>query len=81
MNSAPAAVEEVFREESGKILATLIRFLGDFDQAEEAMQDGLATALERWPKDGVPNNPAAWIITVARRKAIDRLRRDQRRDR
>ena len=79
MNSAPAAVEEVFREESGKILATLIRFLGDFDQAEEAMQDGLATALERWPKDGVPNNPAAWIITVARRKAIDRLRRDQRR--
>lgn len=79
MNSAPEAVERVFREESGKILATLIRFLGDFDQAEEAMQDALATALERWPKDGVPNNPAAWIITVARRKAIDRLRRDQRR--
>ena len=79
MNSAPEAVERVFREESGKILATLIRFLGDFDQAEEAMQDALATALERWPKDGVPNNPAAWIITVSRRKAIDRLRRDQRR--
>lgn len=79
MNSAPEAVERVFRKESGKILATLIRFLGDFDQAEEAMQDALATALERWPKDGVPNNPAAWIITVARRKAIDRLRRDQRR--
>ena len=79
MNSAPEAVEEVFREESGKILATLIRFLGDFDQAEEAMQEGLARALERWPQDGVPNNPAAWIITVARRKAIDRLRRDQQR--
>jgi RNA polymerase sigma-70 factor (ECF subfamily) len=79
MNSAPQAVEDVFREESGKILATLIRYLGDFDQAEEAMQDALATALERWPKDGVPTSPAAWIITVARRKAIDRLRRDQRR--
>ena len=79
MKSAPEAVEQVFREESGKILATLIRYLGDFDQAEEAMQDSLATALERWPKDGVPNNPAAWIITVSRRKAIDRLRRDQRR--
>lgn len=79
MNSAPGAVELLFREESGKILSTLIRFLGDFDQAEEAMQDALATALERWPKDGVPNNPAAWIITVARRKAIDRLRRDHRR--
>ncbi|PKB65200.1 MAG: RNA polymerase subunit sigma-24 [SAR202 cluster bacterium Io17-Chloro-G2] len=77
--NAPEAVEQVFREESGKILATLIRFLGDFDQAEEAMQDALATALERWPKAGVPNNPAAWIITVSRRKAIDRLRRDQRR--
>ena len=79
MNTAPGAVEQVFRAESGKILATLIGFLGDFDQAEEAMQDALATALERWPKDGVPNNPAAWIITVSRRKAIDRLRRDQRR--
>ena len=63
-NSAPEAVEQVFREESGKILATLIRFLGDFDQAEEAMQDGLATALERWPKDGVPNNPAEGVLVV-----------------
>ena len=53
MNSAPAAVEQAFREESGKILATLIRFLGDFDQAEEAMQDAMTTALESWPKDGV----------------------------
>jgi len=79
VNSAPAAVEQAFREESGKILATLIRFLGDFDQAEEAMQDAMTTALERWPKDGVPDNPAAWITTVARRKAIDRLRRDKRR--
>ena len=79
MNPAPEAVEHVFREESGKILATLIGYLGDFDEAEEAMQDALATALGRWPKDGVPNNPAAWIVTVARNKAIDRLRRDRRR--
>ena len=81
MNSAAAAVEQAFRDESGKILATLIRFLGDFDQAEEAMQDAMATALERWTKDGVPDNPAAWITTVARRKAIDRLRRSVQLDR
>ena len=79
MNNAPMAVEHAFREESGRILATLIRFLGDFDEAEEAMQDAMATALELWPRDGVPDNPAAWITTVARRKAIDHLRRDRRR--
>ena len=79
MTSATGAVELAFREESGRILATLIRFLGDFDKAEEALQDAMATALERWPKDGVPDNPPAWITTVARRKAIDRIRRDQKR--
>ena len=71
------AVEQAFREESDRILATLIRFLGDFDKAEEALQDAMATALERWPRDGVPDNPPAWITTVARRKALDRIRRDQ----
>ena len=80
MNSIPGAVEQAFREESGRILATLIRFLGDFDKAEEALQDAMATALERWPRDGVPDNPPAWITTVARRKAIDRIRRDRNRD-
>lgn len=79
MNSTPGAVEQAFREESGRILATLIRFLGDFDKAEEALQDAIATALERWPRDGVPDNPPAWITTVARRKAIDRIRRDRNR--
>jgi len=73
---ATAAADAAFRRESGRILATLIRFLGDFDLAEEAVQDAFATALERWPRDGVPANPAAWITTTARRKAIDRLRRD-----
>ena len=69
--------ERVFREESGRIIATLIRVFNDFDLAEDAMQDALITALDRWPRDGVPDNPGAWITTTARRKAIDRLRRDR----
>jgi len=68
-------VEAVFREEWGRILATLIRVLGDFDAAEEVLQDAFAAALERWPRDGVPENPPGWIVTVARRRALDRLRR------
>jgi RNA polymerase sigma-70 factor (ECF subfamily) len=74
---AAQAVERIFREESGRILASLIRYCGDFDLAEEAMQDAITIALERWPRDGVPDNPAAWITTTARNKAIDRLRRDR----
>lgn len=70
-----SAVESVFREESGKILATLIRVIGDFDLAEEAMQDAFAQAMSHWPETGVPENPAAWIVTASRRKAIDRIRR------
>ena len=79
MNITRQAVERVFREESGRIIASLIRVLGDFDLADEAMQDALATALERWPTDGIPDNPGAWITTVARRRAIDRIRQRQRR--
>ena len=75
--TAVETIERVFREESGRILATLIRACGDFDLAEEAMQEAFAVAFERWPRDGVPSNPGAWITTTARRKAIDRLRRDQ----
>jgi RNA polymerase sigma-70 factor (ECF subfamily) len=70
-------VEQAFRQESGRILASLIRACGDFDLAEEAMQEAFAVALQRWPADGVPRVPAAWITTTARRKAIDKLRRDQ----
>ncbi len=77
METTAQAVERAFREESGRILATLIRTCGDFDLAEEAMQDAFAVALDRWPKDGVPSNPAAWITTTARRKAIDRRRRQR----
>jgi len=65
----------VFREEHGRALATLIRVLGDFDLAEEAVADAYVAALERWPVDGVPNNPGAWITTTARNRAIDRVRR------
>jgi RNA polymerase sigma-70 factor (ECF subfamily) len=73
-----ALVERLFREESGRAVATLIRVLGDFDLAEEAVQDAFLVALERWPELGVPDNPGAWITTTARNRAIDRLRRSRR---
>ena len=69
-------VEQTFRQESDKILAALIGSVGDFALAEDALQDALVVALERWPREGVPQNPAAWITTTARHKAIDRLRRE-----
>jgi RNA polymerase sigma-70 factor, ECF subfamily len=76
--SATAGVEQAFREESGRVLATLIRHLGgDFQLAEDALQDAFAVALATWPRDGRPANPGAWITTAARRKAIDRLRRER----
>ena len=71
-------IDAVFREEGGAILAALIRACGDFDLAQDALQDAVAAALERWPRDGVPRNAAAWLTTTARRRAIDRIRRDQR---
>jgi RNA polymerase sigma-70 factor (ECF subfamily) len=71
-------VDRLFREESGRVVATLIRVLGDFDLAEEAVQDAFAKALEVWPVDGAPRNPAAWITTTARNAAIDRIRRRRR---
>jgi RNA polymerase sigma-70 factor (ECF subfamily) len=70
-------VEETFRDEWGRVLATLIGFLGDFDLAEEAAQEAFAIAAERWPRDGLPDNPGAWLTTTARNRAIDRLRRDR----
>jgi RNA polymerase sigma-70 factor (ECF subfamily) len=69
-------IERAFRQESGQVLATLIGWLGDFERAEDALQDALVAALERWREDGVPRRPGAWMTTVARRKALDRLRRD-----
>ncbi len=77
MIDARATAESVFREQSGRITATLIRISGSFDLAEEALQEAFTAALARWPGTGVPDNPAAWITTSAHRKLIDALRRDQ----
>ncbi len=74
-----SAVDNVFRAEHGKVIASLIRSLGDFDVAEEALQEALTVALERWPTDGIPPNPAAWLVTTARRRAIDTWRRERQR--
>ena len=68
-------VGRIFREESGRSIATLIRVLGDIDVAEDMVQEAFAMALDRWPRDGLPPNPGAWITTTARNRAIDRLRR------
>jgi RNA polymerase sigma-70 factor, ECF subfamily len=73
-------VEAVFRREHGRSVAALIRFLGDIDAAEEAVQDAFTVAAARWPSDGEPPNPGAWIVTTARNRAIDRLRRESVRD-
>ena len=74
------SVDAVYRSESRRILATLIRLLGDFDLAEDALHDAFAAALERWPKEGVPANPRAWLVSTGRFKAIDVLRRRARFD-
>ena len=70
-----SVIDRTFRQESGRAVASLIRVLGDFDLAEEAVQEAFVVALERWPRDGVPSNPGAWITQVARNRAIDRVRR------
>jgi RNA polymerase sigma-70 factor (ECF subfamily) len=70
------SVEAIFRREAGRVLATLIRLLGDFDLAEEARQEAFAAAIVQWPQAGVPKNPSAWLIRTARNKAIDRIRRE-----
>ncbi len=70
-------LDQTFRDHWGQVLAALIGFLGEFDLAEEATQEAFAVAAERWPRDGTPSNPAVWLITTARRRAIDRIRRDR----
>ena len=79
MSETREVVDRLFRRESGRAAATLIRVLGDFDLAEEAVQEAFAIALDRWPRDGIPDNPGAWITTTARNRAIDRIRREQQR--
>jgi len=72
-----AILEQTFRDEWGRVLAALIGFLGDFDLAEEAAQEAFAIAAERWPRDGWPDNPRAWLVATARNRAVDRVRREQ----
>lgn len=80
MQSGKAAVERVFREEYGRLIASLVRRFGDIDIAEEAAGEALVAALERWPNSGVPANPSGWLTTTAGNRAIDRIRRDKQRD-
>jgi RNA polymerase sigma-70 factor (ECF subfamily) len=75
MRMTPIEIEKIFRDEAGRALATLIRLVGDFDLAEDALQDAFAVALERWPAADPPSNPRAWLVNVGRNKAIDRIRR------
>ncbi|MFZ0215748.1 MAG: sigma-70 family RNA polymerase sigma factor [Candidatus Dormiibacterota bacterium] len=72
------ALEHVYREEAGRLVAALVRLLGDFDLAEDMVAEALLEALDHWPRDGVPDRPGAWLLQTARRKALDRLRREQR---
>jgi RNA polymerase sigma-70 factor (ECF subfamily) len=71
----PSEIEKIFRDEAGRALATLIRLVGDFDLAEDVLQEAFAAALERWPQSGLPANPRAWLVNVGRNRAIDRIRR------
>jgi RNA polymerase sigma-70 factor (ECF subfamily) len=72
-----ADLDQAFRDQWGRVLAALIGFLGDFDLAEEAAQEAFAIAAERWPRDGTPRSPGAWLLTTARNRAINRIRRDR----
>lgn len=80
ITAARAKVEGIYRDKSRQVLATLIRLLGDFDTAEEALQEAFAVAMEQWPRDGIPANPRAWLISTGRFKAIDGMRRRARYD-
>ncbi len=80
MNPTSADIERIYRAESGRVLASLIRLLGGFELAEEALHDAFAAAAAQWPRDGLPNNPRAWLVSAGRFKAIDRLRRKARFD-
>src|SRR5947208_11849710 len=77
---ASAAVADAYRNESRRVLATLIRLLGDFDLAEEAMHDAFTSAVEQWPREGVPANPRAWLVSAGRFRGIDVVRRRARFD-
>src|SRR6188768_1783996 len=72
------AIDVIYRTESRRVFATLVRLLGDFDLAEEALSDAFRAALEQWPEEGIPDNPRAWLVSTGRFKAIDSIRRQSR---
>src|ERR1700747_1026930 len=74
-DAARRAVDEAYRAHSRRVYATLVRLLGDFDLAEEALHEAFRAAVEQWPRDGIPSNPTAWLVSAGRFKAIDALRR------
>ena len=76
-SSLKSAIEQTAREEWGRILAALVKHFNDFQLAEDCLQDAIVSAMDHWQRNGIPDAPAAWLITVAKRKALDRLRRDQ----
>ncbi|MFU8878719.1 MAG: sigma factor, partial [Wenzhouxiangellaceae bacterium] len=76
--SVEARIGAIYRADSRRIFATLIRLLGDFDLAEDALQDAFAAATRQWREDGIPDNPRAWLVSTARFKAVDRMRRNSR---
>src|ERR671925_1529394 len=80
MNDIRRTVDALYRDESRRVLATLIRLLGDFDLAEEALSEAFAAAIEQWPRDGVPANPRAWLVSAGRFRAVDAMRRRARFD-
>ena len=80
MPTTTGDIERLFREEYGRAIAVLVRSFGDIDIAEEAVQDAFTAAIERWPSSGIPPSPVGWIITTARHKAIDRVRREASRE-
>src|SRR5687767_4362747 len=75
-----AEIDKVYRKDSRRIFATLIRLLGDFDRAEEALSDAFRAAMEKWPTEGLPQNPTAWLVSAGRFKSIDKQRREKRFD-
>jgi RNA polymerase sigma-70 factor (ECF subfamily) len=79
LQAETAELDRLFRREAGQVIATLIRILGDFDLAQDALQEATIAALEHWPRTGIPERPGAWLLTTARRKAVDRLRREAKR--
>src|SRR5688500_8999907 len=80
MNDLKEQIDAVYRAESRRVFATLIRLLGDFDVAEEALHEAFASAVEQWPREGIPANPRAWLVSAGRFKAIDAMRRRSRFD-